>query len=139
VTPFWPIPAPDRTDATALAFNGPAAVGLAGLVGFAGGMVGQAGSFLYIPLMVYVLRVPTWVAIGSNLGIIMFAAAAGLGGKLGTARVPLLLAAALVGGTVPGAQLGALASRRTQPRLLRFVLAGVVSAAAVGIWLDVIF
>ncbi len=54
------------------------------------------------------------------------------------ARVPLVLAVALVGGTVPAAQLGALVSRRTQPRRLRYVLAGVVTAAAVSIWLDVL-
>ncbi len=48
--------------------------------GFPGVLVGQAGSFIRIPLRVYVLRVPTRFAIGSNLRIILFAALAGLGG-----------------------------------------------------------
>jgi uncharacterized membrane protein YfcA len=106
-------------------------------VGLAGGMVGQAGGFLLIPLMIYVLRIPTRFAIGSNLGIILFPAVAGLAGKLGTAQVPLLLAIALVGGTVPGAMLGSLVSRRVRPRALRYALAGIVTAAALGIWLDI--
>ena len=50
------------------------------LWGFPGVLVGQAGSFILIPLRVYVLRVPTRFAIGSNLRIILFAALAGLGG-----------------------------------------------------------
>ena len=36
--------------------------------GFPGGQVRQAGSFILIPLKVYVLRVPTRFAIGSVLG-----------------------------------------------------------------------
>ena len=135
-------PAPRERDepegSGAFRFNVPLAVSLGSGVGFAGGLVGQAGSFLLIPLMVYVLRVPTRFAIGSNLGIILFSAAAGLAGKLGTAQVPLLMAVALIGGTVPGALLGSWASRKAQPRLLRYVLAVVVSSAALGIWLDVL-
>ena len=54
--------------------------------GFPGVLVGQAGSFILIPLRVYVLRVPTRFAIGSNLGIILFAALNGLGGNLARLR-----------------------------------------------------
>ena len=42
----------------------------------------KAGSFILIPLRVYVLRVPTRFTIGSNLGIILFAVLAGLEGNL---------------------------------------------------------
>ena len=75
--------------------------------GFPGVLVGQAGPFILIPHRVYVLRVPTRFAIGSNLRIILFAALAGLGGELGAAQVPLFLALALVGGAVLAAQVGA--------------------------------
>ncbi len=118
-------------------FNVPLTLACGTAVGLGGGMVGQAGGFLLIPLMIYVLRIPTRFAIGSNLGIILFPAVAGLAGKLGTAQVPLLLAIALVGGTVPGVLLGSLVSRRVRPRALRYGLAGVVTVAAVGIWLDI--
>ena len=119
-------------------FSAPLAVFLGAAVGFTGGLVGQAGSFILIPLMVYVLRVPTRFAISSNLGIILFAALAGLSGKLGTAQEPLVLAVALVSGAVPAAQAGAMVSRRTKPRLLRYILAGVVTSAAIAIWVDIV-
>ena len=60
-----------------------------------------------------------------------------MGRKLGTAQVPLFLALALVGGAVPAALAGAWVSQRTRPKLLRFLLDGVVTSAAVAIWVDI--
>ena len=122
----------------AIIFNRSLAIGLGAVIGFAGGLVGQAGSFILIPTMVYVLRVPTRIAIGSNLGIILLAATAGLIGKLVVAQVPILLAVALAGGAVPGAQVGALLGRRMRPRILRYVLATIVALATIRIWIDVV-
>lgn len=130
--------AQDQPGPSAFSFNAPLAVGLGSVIGFSGGLVGQAGSFLLIPTMLYVLRIPTRMAIGSNLGIIMFSAVAGLAGKLTTAQVPFELALVMVAGSVPSAQLGAMLSRRLRPRLLRYALAGVVAVAAVRIWVDVL-
>ena len=132
------VPGPvDHPATVSFTFNVPLATALGSIVGLAGGLVGQAGSFLMIPLMLYVLHVPTRYAIASNLGVILFSATAGLAGKLSVAQVPLPLVVPLVAGTVPGAVLGAWVSRRAQPRLLRYVLTGVVAMAAGGIWLDV--
>ena len=101
------------------------------------GLVGQVGSFIMIPPIVNVLRVPTRFASGSNLGIILVATLAGLGWKFGTAQVPLFLALALVGGAAPATQVRAWVSQRPRPKLLRFLLAGVVTSAAVAIWMDI--
>ena len=128
----------DQSTPSAFSFNEPLAVILGSFIGFTGGLVGQAGSFLLIPSMMYVLRVPTRMAIGSNLGIILFSAVAGLAGKLTTAQVPFELSLVMVAGSVPSAQLGAKLSRRLKPRLLRYALAAVVAVAAVRIWVDVL-
>ena len=130
--------AQDQSEPAAFSFNAPLALALGSVIGFAGGLVGQAGSFLLIPTMLYVLRVPTRMAIGSNLGIILFSAVAGLVGKLTTAQVPFELALVMVAGSVPSSLLGAMVSRRLRPRLLRYALAGVVAVAAVRIWVDVL-
>ena len=136
---FLPRPADgDREAPTAVSFNVPLAVTLAALIGLGGGLVGQAGSFILIPTMIYILKIPTRFAIGSNLGIILLASLAGLAGKLAAAQVPLLLAAALVSGAVPGAQLGAWLGRRVRARRLRYLLALVVGLAALRIWWDVL-
>ena len=129
----------DAVEAGTSAFSAPLAASLGAVVGFHWrGLVGQVGSFILIPPIVYVLRVPTRFASGSNLGIILVATLAGLGWKFGTAQVPLFLALALVGGAAPATQVRAWVSQRPRPKLLRFLLAGVVTSVAVAIWVDII-
>lgn len=126
------------TDADSYLFNRPLAAAIAIGVGFLGGLVGQGGSFILIPLMLYVLRLPTRVVIGSSLGIVFFSSAAGFAGKLATGQMPLLLAAAVAAGAIPGAQIGSVLSRRTNPGRLRLALAVVVVLAAVKMGIDVL-
>ena len=130
--------AQDESDPGSFDFNAPLALILGGSVGFAGGLVGQAGSFILIPSMLYILKVPTRIAIASNLGIILFSAVGGITGKLTTAQVPMELALIMVAGSVPSAQAGAILSRRMRPKLLRYALALVVGGAALRIWFDVL-
>jgi uncharacterized membrane protein YfcA len=104
----------------------PLAAALALGVGFLGGMVGQGGSFLLVPLMLRVLKVPTRVAIGSNLALVLLSSAAALVGKLATAQVPLFPAGMLALGTASGAQLGSVLSQRTPTGRLRAGLGVVV-------------
>lgn len=119
-------------------FSRAGAVGIAAAIGLLGGLVGQGGSFILIPLMLYFLHIPTRVAIGSNLAIVLASSAAAFLGKLSTLQIPLLLAGALVLGIVPGTQMGAALSRRMDVRALRLILALVISLAAVRIWMRVL-
>jgi uncharacterized protein len=114
------------------------AVGIAIVVGFLGGLVGQGGSFLLIPLLLHGLKLPTRVAIGSNLALVALSSLAGFAGKLATGQVPFLTAAALVAGAVPAAQIGSVVSFRTPPRWLRYLLAALVLLAAVKMTWDVL-
>lgn len=135
------IPQPQRdieVSPRKVTFNRGGAIAIAASIGFLGGLVGQGGSFILIPLMLAVLKIPTRVALGSNLAIVFCASVAGFIGKWSTGQVPIPLAAALVIGAVPGAQLGAFLSRRTRPFTLRLVLACVIAVAAVRIWYDVL-
>ncbi|MFQ6110479.1 MAG: sulfite exporter TauE/SafE family protein [Nitrospinota bacterium] len=117
-------------------FNRPAAVGIALGVGFLGGLVGQGGSFLLIPLMRSALLIPMRVAIGTNLGIVLCSSTAGFLGKLGTGQVPLGAALVLGAGIIPATMLGTSLSHRTSVRGLRGALAILILAAAVKIGWD---
>ncbi|MFQ5576338.1 MAG: sulfite exporter TauE/SafE family protein, partial [Anaerolineae bacterium] len=114
------------------------AVAIAAVIGFLGGLVGQGGSFILIPLMLFVLKIPTRIALGSNLAIVFMSAMAGFAGKVSTGQVPMLPAIALVLGALPGAQIGGYASKRTRPATLRAILAGAIALAAARIWYDII-
>jgi len=111
-------------------FSRPRAVAIAMVAGFLGGMVGQGGAFLLIPMMLYVLKIPTRITIGSTLGIAFCSALAGFLGKLATAQIPLNLALVLVAGVVPGAQLGGYISKHTPTRTLRAILALFIALTA---------
>lgn len=109
-------------------------------VGFVGGMVGQSGAFLTIPLLVHVLRLPIRLAIGSSLFITFFAAVAGSIGKLiGGGDVPWMSVAVLVAGSLVGSQLGAAIGHRTPTAYLRYSLAILIAAAAARMWFHLIF
>ena len=99
------------------------------VVGALGGLVGQGGSFLLVPLMLHLLAVPLRVAVASSLAIVALSAAAGAAGKLVSGQVELLPSLAVVAAVVPGARLGARVSLRTRPRSLRLVLAALLVAA----------
>lgn len=119
-------------DAEAVEFHRALAFGIPLILGFLLGMVGQAGAFILIPVMLYVLKIPTRIAIGSSLGIVFVSASAGLFGKLITDQVPLLQASALVIGALAGAQVGSYLSVRTETRTLRRALASLIALVAMG-------
>jgi len=136
---WMPVHDQGQGDATATGdFDRRIAVGIALVVGLLGGLVGQGGSFILIPLLLHGLKLPTRVAIGSNLALVAIASLAGFAGKLVTGQVPLLSALALVAGAIPAAQIGSALSFRTPPRWLRFILAALILLAAVKMASDVL-
>jgi uncharacterized membrane protein YfcA len=109
------------------------AVALALVLGFFGGMVGIGGIAFIIAVLVYVLRVPARIAIGTSLGIGIFAAVAALVGKAATAQIDPPLAAIVFVAALVASPVGAAVSVRTQPRMLLTILSVVVAVAAVRI------
>jgi uncharacterized membrane protein YfcA len=109
------------------------AVPVALVLGFFGGMVGIGGIAFIIAALVYVLRVPARIAIGSSLGIGLFAAVAALIGKAATAQVDPPLAAIVFVSALLASPVGAAVSVRTQPRALLAILAVIVILAAIRI------
>jgi len=130
---MW-IPRPERGEhipADQVQFNHFIAFLIALIVGFVGGMVGAPGAYIFIPLMIYILKIPTRVSLGSTMGIVFVSSIAGALGKLLTFQVPYLFTAAVLAGTIPGARLGSLFSHRVPVKLLRRFLAVIISYAAI--------
>jgi len=121
-----------------LNFNKTLAIIIAFIIGLLGGMVGQGGSFILIPLMIYILKIPPRLAMGSNLGIVFLSSISGFIGKVITNQIPWLLALALLLGTIPGAWIGALFSNKIQLPLLRYALAAIIIIASLRITYNLI-
>jgi len=120
------------------AFSTPGAIGIALGIGVLGGLVGQGGSFILIPMAVTLLRVPLRIAMGSNRVIIFFASLAGFLGKAVTGQVSPLLVAVLLAGILPGSLAGVALSRRVPTDALRLALAGLIVVACVRMALDIL-
>jgi uncharacterized protein len=94
------------------------------VVGLLAATMGVGGGFIMVPAMIYLLRVPTNVVVGTSLFQIVFLTAAItlLQASLNL-NVDVVLAAVLVAGAVIGAQFGTLAGQRLKGEELRFLLA----------------
>lgn len=121
-----------------LVFNKSLAIVISFIIGFLVGMVGQGGSFIQIPLMLFILKIPTRYAMGSNLAIVSISSLAGFAGKMTTGQIPFLAALALVVGSVPGAQIGGYLSKEAKTDILRYLLAIIIALAALRMWLQVL-
>jgi uncharacterized membrane protein YfcA len=101
------------------------------VIGFLG-----AGNFVFVPLLIYVFKVPTRLAIGSTLFIALMNSATGFIGKLVTEQIPLM-ALAVIFGAAFGAVAGEKAHRHISTQALRIVYAAMVLLITVRIWLTI--
>jgi uncharacterized membrane protein YfcA len=120
------------------AFSTPGAIVIALGIGVLGGLVGQGGSFILIPMAVTLLGVPLRIAMGSNMVIIFFASLAGFLGKAVTGQVPLPLAGTLLLGILPGSLAGVALSRRVSTGALRVALGVLIFAACARMAFDLL-
>ncbi len=118
-------------------FHRPTAIVIGVSIGFLIGMVGQGGAFIIIPILLYVLKIPLRVALGSTLAIGLFSSSAGLIGKVATGQVPFHMAAALLVGAMPSARFGGYVGKKTKTQYLRWLLAAIIIGTATKIWVDI--
>ena len=97
---------------------------LCALVGMLAAIMGVGGGFMMVPMMVYLLRMPAHVAVGTDLFQILFTCA-GVTYMQATTNhtVDLVLALLLAAGSTIGAQIGARASRYLRGEQLLIILA----------------
>jgi uncharacterized protein len=121
-----------------LKYNKPFASIMSLAIGSFGGMVGAPGAFVYIPVMIYLLDIPTRIVLGSMLGIVFMGAVTGTIGKMVTGQIVWPYAIALVAGTVPGAQIGGRVSKNISTKHLRTIIAVIFAIAGIRIWYQVV-
>lgn len=81
---------------------------------------------MVVPTMIYLLGIPTRIAMGTSMVVAGLSAGAGLIGKLLTGQVPLLQAGLVSAGALVGAQLGGHLSQRVREKSLRRILAVII-------------
>ena len=105
------------------------AIGL--FIGFLSGIMGVGGGFILVPAMIYLLKMPTNVVVGTSLFQIVFVTAATtIMQATWNHTVDIVLAVLLMAGGVIGAQLGAVAGAKLKGEELRFLMAALVLLVA---------
>jgi uncharacterized membrane protein YfcA len=108
------------------------------LTGFLAGMLGVGGGFLRVPLMVYLLGIPTHVAVGTDLFEIVFSSAYGMLSHALKGNVDILIALTMHTGAVLGAHIGAAATRYFTGPVIRLLFSVLPLIGALFMLLEVI-
>ncbi len=119
-------------------FNKPLAAILALIVGVGSGIVGAAGGFMLVPIMLTVLKIPTRMTIATSLAVTFISSIGGSVGKLMTGQVDYVPALIMIVASVIAAPLGAKVSKNMNTKMLQTILALLIAATAVKIWLDIL-
>jgi hypothetical protein len=105
-----------------------------GIVGVLAAVMGVGGGFLMVPVMVYILRMPMHVVVGTSLFQILFNCIEVTFLQAYTNHtVDFILAVLLLLGSTVGAQIGAVFGRKLKGEHLKVILAVIVLAVTVKI------
>ncbi len=99
------------------------------IIGFIGAIMGIGGGFLLVPMLIYLLRVPTSTVIGTSMVLTLVTMASATVLHAATNHlVDAVLALILMVGGVIGAQFGARAGQKMRGERLRLLLGVLVLA-----------
>lgn len=119
-------------------FNKWLAAILALIVGVGAGIVGAAGAFLLVPIMLVVLKIPTRMTIASSLAITFISSIGATVGKITTGQIDYFPAFIMIVASLIASPLGAMAGKKVNTKVLQVILALLIGATAVKIWLDIL-
>lgn len=109
-------------------------------VGILAAVMGVGGGFIMVPAMIYLLRMPTNVVIGTSLFQIIFVSAAvTIMHAVKNQTVDVVLATILIIGGVVGAQIGARLGQKLRGEQLRALLALIVLGVGLKMLSDLLF
>ncbi|MEW6448521.1 MAG: sulfite exporter TauE/SafE family protein [Bacillota bacterium] len=109
-----------------------ALVGLGFLIGILAALMGVGGGFIMLPVMIYLLGIPTLKAVGTSIFTVVFTAInVTMAQATVNDTVDVVLAVVLLIGSSLGAQIGAKISRRLAGEQLRVAFSVIVLAVMV--------
>ncbi|MBL8581342.1 MAG: sulfite exporter TauE/SafE family protein [Rhizobiaceae bacterium] len=112
-------------------------LGIGAGIGFLAAIMGVGGGFIMVPALIYMLKVPTNVVVGTSLFQIIFVSAyTTIVHSTANQTVDVVLAFILMVGGVAGAQYGVKAGQKLRGEQLRALLALLVLAVALRLAFD---
>ncbi|SDO47626.1 sulfite exporter TauE/SafE family protein [Alkalicoccus daliensis] len=113
------------------------AAGTAFFVGIASGIVGAAGAFILVPIMLVLLKIPTRMTIATSLAVTFISSIGATTGKIITDQILYGPAAVMIVASIIAAPLGARLGQKMNTKYLQSILALLILATAVKIWTEI--
>lgn len=135
---FVPKKGIDNIPLNQVKFNKWLAALLAFVIGIGAGIVGAGGSFLLVPIMLVVLKIPTKMTIASSLAITFLSSIGSAIGKVSTGQVEYLPALIIVIASIIASPIGAKIGKNTNTKVLQVILSILIFVTAAKIWLDIL-
>lgn len=133
-----PNKAPENSQFRIEKFNKWLAATLALLVGVGAGIVGAGGAFILVPIMLLLLKVPTRMTIASSLAITLISSIGATTGKIFTGQILFVPAAIMIVASLIASPLGANVGKKINTKILQWILAILILATAIKVWLDIL-
>ncbi|MBH0231443.1 sulfite exporter TauE/SafE family protein [Halobacillus yeomjeoni] len=121
-----------------ITFNKWLAATFAFLVGIGAGIVGAAGAFILVPIMLLVLKIPTRMTIASSLAITFISSIGATAGKVFTGQVLFIPAVVMIVASLIASPLGANAGKKVNTKILQIILALLILGTAIKIWVEIL-
>ncbi|WP_407946817.1 sulfite exporter TauE/SafE family protein [Pontibacillus marinus] len=131
---FIPSKGQDDIPLDEVTFNKWLAAILAFIVGIGAGIVGAAGAFILVPIMLVVLKIPTRMTIATSLAITFISSIGATIGKVTTGQVEYIPAAIMIVASLLASPLGANAGKKVNTKILQGILAVLILGSAIKIW-----
>ena len=128
----------DDIPADQVTFNKWLAAGLAFIVGIAAGIVGAAGAFILVPIMLVVLKIPTRMTIATSLAITFISSVGATIGKIATDQILYGPAAVMIVASIIAAPIGAKIGQKANTKVLQWILSLLILGTAIKIWIDIL-
>ncbi|MCF6093589.1 sulfite exporter TauE/SafE family protein [Microaerobacter geothermalis] len=135
---FLPKKGNDDADYTQLEFNKFLAALFALVIGVLSGIVGAAGAFITVPVMLVLLKIPTRVAIASSLAITFISSIGSTVGKFLGGHMLFVPSLVMVVASTIASPLGAKISKRINTKILQWILALLIVGTVIKIWIEIL-
>lgn len=135
---FIPKKGLDDIPADQVVYNKTLAVILALSVGLAAGIVGAGGSFILVPIMLVVLKIPTRMTIATSLAVAFISSIGSTIGKITTGQISYLPAVILIIASLIASPIGAKIGQKMNTKILQVILAVLIMATAIKVWMDIL-
>ncbi len=119
-------------------FNKKLAGILAFVTGVFAGIVGAGGAFILVPIMLVVLKIPIRMTIATSLGITFLSSIGSVIGKMATGQILYHPAVVMLIVSLIAAPFGVKAGKKMNSKVLQYILAVLIIATALKIWIDIL-